>query len=72
MGTIDQPHDPRGSSIGHPKYGGTGTVREISTYEAAMAQQPVQLNAPGIAYGKPEGNASLRPPLGGFTATTWW
>jgi catechol 2,3-dioxygenase-like lactoylglutathione lyase family enzyme len=48
LGTIEQPHDPRGFSIGYLKSG--DTVLEIFTYEAAKQDEAPQLDAPGFAY----------------------
>jgi catechol 2,3-dioxygenase-like lactoylglutathione lyase family enzyme len=55
LGTIEQPHDPRGFSIGYLKSG--DTVLEIFTYEAAKASREPQLDVPGFAYAELAGAA---------------
>ncbi|HLM22308.1 MAG TPA: VOC family protein [Propionibacteriaceae bacterium] len=48
IGTIEQPSDPRGFSIGYLKSG--DMVLEVFTYEAAKQERAPQLDAPGFAY----------------------
>jgi len=48
LGTIEQPHDPRGFSIGYLKSG--DTVLEVFTYRADKADRAPQLDAPGFSY----------------------
>ena len=48
LGTIEQPHDPRGFSIGYLK--SDDTVLEIFTYEAEKAGREPQPDVPGFAY----------------------
>jgi catechol 2,3-dioxygenase-like lactoylglutathione lyase family enzyme len=54
LGTIEQPHDPRGFSIGYLKSG--DTVLEIFTYEADKASREPQLDVPGFAYAELAGD----------------
>ena len=49
IGTIEQPHDPRGFSIGYLKSG--ATVLEVFTYEAGTQTRSPQPDAPGFALG---------------------
>jgi catechol 2,3-dioxygenase-like lactoylglutathione lyase family enzyme len=46
IGTIEQPQDPRGFSIGYLKSG--DTVLEVFTYDSAKQERPPQLDAPGF------------------------
>lgn len=48
IGTIEQPHDPRGFSIGYLK--GGDTVLEVFTYQTDLIERKPQLDAPGFAY----------------------
>jgi catechol 2,3-dioxygenase-like lactoylglutathione lyase family enzyme len=48
IGTIEQPSDQRGFSIGYLKSG--DTVIEVFTYQTAKHDRPPQLNAPGFGY----------------------
>jgi catechol 2,3-dioxygenase-like lactoylglutathione lyase family enzyme len=48
IGTLEQPHDPRGFSIGYLKSG--DTVLEIFTYQASKQDRTPQLDAPGFGY----------------------
>jgi catechol 2,3-dioxygenase-like lactoylglutathione lyase family enzyme len=54
IGTIEQPHDPRGFSIGYLKSG--DTVLEIFTYESDKASREPQLDVPGFAYAELAGD----------------
>jgi len=55
IGTIEQPHDPRGFSIGYLKSG--ATVLEVFTYEAAKQSRNPQPDAPGFAWAELAGPA---------------
>ena len=55
LGTIEQPHDPRGFSIGYLKSG--DTVLEIFTYQSDKAEREPQLDVPGFAYAELAGDA---------------
>lgn len=55
IGTIEQPHDPRGYSIAYLKSG--DTVLEVFTYEAARQDRTPQLDAPGFAFAEVAGAA---------------
>ncbi|SER30356.1 VOC family protein [Microlunatus flavus] len=48
MGTIEQPHDPRGFHIGYLKSG--PTVLEVFTYDAGTRGRTPQLDVPGFAW----------------------
>ncbi|MET0693242.1 MAG: VOC family protein [Propionibacteriaceae bacterium] len=48
IGTIEQPHDPRGFSIGYLK--GGDTVLEVFTYDAEKSDRTPQLDVPGFGY----------------------
>jgi hypothetical protein len=48
MGTIEQPQDLRGSSIGYLKEG--GTVLEVFTYAAEKQPREAQPGAPGLSH----------------------
>jgi catechol 2,3-dioxygenase-like lactoylglutathione lyase family enzyme len=48
IGTIEQPSDPRGFSIGYLKAG--DMVLEVFTYDVAKQDRAPQLDAPGFAY----------------------
>ncbi len=48
LGTIEQPHDPRGFSIGYLKSG--ATVLEVFTYEAEKQSRAPQPDAPGFGW----------------------
>ena len=48
IGTIEQPHDPRGFSIGYLKSG--DTVIEVFTYEREKTSRTPQLDVAGFAY----------------------
>jgi len=68
IGTIEQPHDPRGFSIGYLK--GGDTVLEVFTYEAELMERKPQLDAPGFAYaeiagGEPVGATPVGSVSGG-------
>jgi len=54
IGTIEQPHDPRGFSIGYLK--GGDTVLEIFTYQAELTEREPQLDAPGFSYAEIAGS----------------
>ena len=54
IGTIEQPSDPRGFSIGYLKSG--DTVLEVFTYEAELAARAPQLDVPGYAYAEIAGS----------------
>jgi catechol 2,3-dioxygenase-like lactoylglutathione lyase family enzyme len=54
IGTIEQPSDPRGFSIGYLKSG--DTVLEVFTYEAGTNGRGPQLDAPGFAYAELAGS----------------
>lgn len=61
MGTIEQPNDTRGFSIGYLKSG--DTVLETFTFEASKTPQPaIQLKAPGFAYVEFDCAAPAPPP----------
>ena len=62
IGTIEQPHDPRGFSIGYLKSG--ATVLEVFTYEAAKQTRSPQPDAPGFGWAQLAGTA----PTAGVTA----
>ncbi|TDD21671.1 hypothetical protein E1218_20590 [Kribbella turkmenica] len=53
IGTIEQPHDQRGFSIGYLK--GGDTVLEIFTYETEKSARAPQLDVAGFAYAELEG-----------------
>jgi catechol 2,3-dioxygenase-like lactoylglutathione lyase family enzyme len=55
IGTIEQPNDPRGFSIGYLKSG--DTVLEVFTYEAAKQDREPQLDGPGFGYVQLVGDA---------------
>lgn len=55
IGTIEQPHDPRGFHIGYLKSG--DTVLEVFTYASDKADRSPQLDAPGFAYAELVGDA---------------
>jgi catechol 2,3-dioxygenase-like lactoylglutathione lyase family enzyme len=46
IGTLEQPQDPRGFSIGYLKSG--DTVLEVFTFDSARQERPPQLDAPGF------------------------
>ena len=48
LGTIEQPHDPRGFSIGYFRSG--TTVLEVFTYRSDTETRAPQLDAPGFAH----------------------
>jgi catechol 2,3-dioxygenase-like lactoylglutathione lyase family enzyme len=48
IGTIEQPHDSRGFSIGYLKSG--DTVLEVFTYQTGKQDRAPQVDAPGFAY----------------------
>jgi catechol 2,3-dioxygenase-like lactoylglutathione lyase family enzyme len=54
IGTIEQPQDPRGFSIGYLKSG--DTVLEVFTYTAPLQPRAPQLDAPGFAYAELAGS----------------
>ena len=54
IGTIEQPSDPRGFSIGYLKSG--DTVLEVFTYEAGTTGRAPQLDVPGFAYAELAGD----------------
>ncbi|SDT35531.1 Catechol 2,3-dioxygenase [Friedmanniella luteola] len=64
IGTIEQPHDPRGFSIGYLKSG--ATVLEVFTYEAEKQSRTPQPDAPGFAWAEISGAA----PTTGVTPVT--
>jgi catechol 2,3-dioxygenase-like lactoylglutathione lyase family enzyme len=68
LGTIEQPHDPRGFSIGYLKSG--DTVLEIFTYEADKEMREPQLDVPGFAYAELAGDAPASATLVGTLAGT--
>ncbi|WP_433157434.1 VOC family protein [Kribbella sp. CA-247076] len=53
IGTIEQPHDRRGFSIGYLK--GGDTVLEVFTYEVEKSSRAPQLDVAGFAYAELEG-----------------
>jgi catechol 2,3-dioxygenase-like lactoylglutathione lyase family enzyme len=53
MGTIEQPHDPRGFHIGYLKSG--PTVVEVFTYDAGTREREPQPDLPGFAWAVLEG-----------------
>ncbi len=55
IGTIEQPHDPRGFSIGYLKSG--DTVLEVFTYTAGTRARDPQVDAPGFGYAELTGSA---------------
>lgn len=63
IGTIEQPHDQRGFSIGYLK--GGDTVLEVFTYEVGKTSREPQLDVAGFAYAELAGN----PPADLATAT---
>jgi catechol 2,3-dioxygenase-like lactoylglutathione lyase family enzyme len=68
IGTIEQPHDPRGFSIGYLKSG--DTVLEIFTYEADKESREPQLDVPGFAYAELAGDAPAHAtPVGTLAGT---
>lgn len=48
IGTIEQPQDPRGFSIGYLKAG--DTVLEVFTYQSSKQEREPQLHAPGLRH----------------------
>jgi len=48
IGTIEQPQDPRGFSIGYLK--GGDTVLEVFTYESSLSDRAPQPEAPGFGW----------------------
>jgi catechol 2,3-dioxygenase-like lactoylglutathione lyase family enzyme len=58
IGTIEQPHDSRGFSIGYLK--GGDTVLEVFTYDVGKTSREPQLDVAGFAYAELEGD----PPTG--------
>jgi catechol 2,3-dioxygenase-like lactoylglutathione lyase family enzyme len=50
IGTIEQPNDPRGFSIGYLKSG--DTVLEVFTYEAEKRGRKPQFDGPGFGYAR--------------------
>lgn len=58
IGTIEQPHDNRGFSIGYLKSG--DTVLEVFTYDVDKTDREPQLDVAGFAYAELEGD----PPTG--------
>ena len=54
IGTIEQPHDPRGFSIGYLKSG--DTVLEVFTYNAEKSSRTPQLDVAGFAYAELAGD----------------
>ena len=61
IGTIEQPHDQRGFSIGYLK--GGDTVLEVFTYEVDKTFREPQLDVAGFAYAELEGTAPDLPEL---------
>jgi catechol 2,3-dioxygenase-like lactoylglutathione lyase family enzyme len=55
IGTIEQPHDPRGFSIGYLKSG--ATVLEVFTYDAEKQSRAPQPDAPGFGWAEIAGAA---------------
>ena len=55
IGTIEQPHDPRGFSIGYLKSG--ATVLEVFTYETEKSSRAPQPDAPGFGWAEIAGAA---------------
>jgi catechol 2,3-dioxygenase-like lactoylglutathione lyase family enzyme len=55
IGTIEQPHDPRGFSIGYLKSG--ASVLEVFTYEAELQHRSPQPDAPGFGWAEIAGAA---------------
>ena len=64
IGTIEQPADPRGFSIGYLKSG--DTVLEVFTYQAETRVRAPQHAAPGFGYARLAGD----PPGGATPVTT--
>jgi hypothetical protein len=66
IGTIEQPHDQRGFSIGYLKSG--DTVIEVFTYQVAKTARTPQLDVAGFAYadlaGDPPKLAEVTGPSG--------
>ncbi|GAA1571993.1 hypothetical protein GCM10009789_26930 [Kribbella sancticallisti] len=54
IGTIEQPHDPRGFRIGYLKSG--DTVLEVFTYEHEKSSRAPQLDVAGFAYAELAGD----------------
>jgi catechol 2,3-dioxygenase-like lactoylglutathione lyase family enzyme len=54
LGTIEQPHDPRGFSIGYLKSG--DTVLEVFTFQAEKVGREPQTDVPGFAYAELAGD----------------
>jgi catechol 2,3-dioxygenase-like lactoylglutathione lyase family enzyme len=54
IGTIEQPSDPRGFSMGYLRSG--DTTLEVFTFEATTARRAPQLDAPGFAYAELAGS----------------
>ncbi|GAB2616253.1 VOC family protein [Kribbella endophytica] len=55
IGTIEQPHDPRGFSIGYLK--GGDTVIEVFTYDREKSSREPQLDVAGFSYAVLAGDA---------------
>ena len=64
IGTIEQPHDPRGFSIGYLKSG--ATVLEVFTYETEKQSRAPQPDVPGFGWAEIAGAA----PATGVTPVT--
>jgi catechol 2,3-dioxygenase-like lactoylglutathione lyase family enzyme len=60
IGTIEQPHDPRGFSIGYLK--GGDTVLEVFTYEHEKTAREPQLDVAGFSYAVLAGDAPAELP----------
>jgi catechol 2,3-dioxygenase-like lactoylglutathione lyase family enzyme len=54
LGTIEQPSDPRGFSMGYLRSG--DTTLEVFTFEATTTRRAPQLDAPGFAYAELAGS----------------
>ncbi|MEU4294266.1 VOC family protein [Kribbella sp. NPDC026596] len=61
IGTIEQPHDKRGFSIGYLK--GGDTVLEVFTYEVDKTSREPQLDVAGFSHAELEGNPPDLPEL---------
>lgn len=59
LGTINQPHDPRGFRIDYLK--GGDTVLEVFTYDADTRERTPQLDAPGFVAARLAGTGSGAP-----------
>ena len=67
IGTIEQPHDKRGFSIGYLK--GGDTVLEVFTYEVDKTSREPQLDVAGFSHAELEGTPPDLPKLISATGT---